>query len=186
MPREKDGHGRTGNKHKAAAEKRDAAAAAQAAEQLIRPAPPASPRPKRRKRRAWRSSRRRPLTPLPRPHLRYPRQAARRPPAGARSCSTTRRCRCECARRSAEPPSLVRPAFLVGPPRVGTSGAVGWTLRWQGGQCGMRRSWGTKRASMMQGDREVQAGPSGIATPACGARGGRPLFAAFARLCTPR
>eukprot|EP00966_Prymnesium_polylepis_P137959 3187868-Prymnesium_polylepis.1 len=37
----------------------------------------------------------------------------------------------------------------------------------------------------MQGGGEVQAGPSGIAIPACGARGGRPLFAAFARLCAP-
>jgi hypothetical protein len=48
----------------------------------------------------------------------------------------------------------------------------------------MRRSWGTKRASMMQAGGEVQARPSETATPACGARGGRPLFAAFARLCT--
>eukprot|EP00966_Prymnesium_polylepis_P305442 7058188-Prymnesium_polylepis.1 len=37
----------------------------------------------------------------------------------------------------------------------------------------------------MQGGGEVQAGPSGTATPACAARGGRPLFAAFARLCAP-
>eukprot|EP00966_Prymnesium_polylepis_P108750 2517554-Prymnesium_polylepis.1 len=34
----------------------------------------------------------------------------------------------------------------------------------------------------MQGGGEVQAGTSGNATPACGARGGRPLFPAFARL----
>eukprot|EP00966_Prymnesium_polylepis_P073660 1709767-Prymnesium_polylepis.1 len=38
----------------------------------------------------------------------------------------------------------------------------------------------------MQGGGEAQAGASGTATPACGARGGRLLFAAFARLCTPR
>eukprot|EP00966_Prymnesium_polylepis_P175965 4072921-Prymnesium_polylepis.1 len=37
----------------------------------------------------------------------------------------------------------------------------------------------------MQGGREVQAGPSGTVTPACGARGGRPLFPPFARLYTP-
>ena len=126
MPRDKGGTGRTGSKQKAAKAKREAAAAAQAAEQPIQPAPQASPRPKRRKRRAWRSSRRRPLTPLPRPHLRYPRQAARRPPAGARSCSTTRRCRRECARRSAALPSRVRAAFCVGPP-IGTIGAMGRT-----------------------------------------------------------
>eukprot|EP00966_Prymnesium_polylepis_P309519 7151607-Prymnesium_polylepis.1 len=53
----------------------------------------------------------------------------------------------------------------------------------EGGQCGMRRSWGVKRASMMQGGEEVQARPSGTATLACGARGGRSLFAPFARLC---
>ena len=49
----------------------------------------------------------------------------------------------------------------------------------------MRRSWGAKRGGMMQGGWEVQAGPSGTATPACGARGTRPLFAPFARLCAP-
>eukprot|EP00966_Prymnesium_polylepis_P193449 4484002-Prymnesium_polylepis.1 len=37
----------------------------------------------------------------------------------------------------------------------------------------------------MQGGGEVQAGPSGTATPACGMRGGRPLFPPFARLCAP-
>eukprot|EP00966_Prymnesium_polylepis_P107892 2498199-Prymnesium_polylepis.1 len=37
----------------------------------------------------------------------------------------------------------------------------------------------------MHGDGEVQAGPSGTATPACGARMGRPRFPAFARLCAP-
>eukprot|EP00966_Prymnesium_polylepis_P221758 5129991-Prymnesium_polylepis.1 len=37
----------------------------------------------------------------------------------------------------------------------------------------------------MQGDREVQAGPSGTATPACGVRGGRPLFPPVARLSAP-
>eukprot|EP00966_Prymnesium_polylepis_P171770 3972530-Prymnesium_polylepis.1 len=37
----------------------------------------------------------------------------------------------------------------------------------------------------MKGGGEVQAGPSGTATPARGARGGRPLFAPFARLCAP-
>eukprot|EP00966_Prymnesium_polylepis_P230416 5331673-Prymnesium_polylepis.1 len=41
---------------------------------------------------------------------------------------------------------------------------------------------GGKSASMLQGGREVQAGPSETATPACGARGGRPLFAPFAYL----
>ena len=56
---------------------------------------------------------------------------------------------------------------------------------WEGRQCAMRRSWGGKRGGMMQGGGEVQAGPSGTATPACGARGGRPLFAPFARLCAP-
>ena len=80
--------------------------------------------------------------------------------------------------RSCGPPSLWA--------RRVSAQAARWAGLWQGGQCGMRRSWGTKRASMMQGDMEVQAGPSGIATPACGARGGRPLFAACARLCTPR
>ena len=55
----------------------------------------------------------------------------------------------------------------------------------KGRQCAMRRSWGTKRGGMMQGGWEVQAGPSGTATPACGARGTRPLFAPFARLCAP-
>ena len=49
----------------------------------------------------------------------------------------------------------------------------------------MRRSWGAKRGGMMQGGWEVQAGPSGTTTPACGARGTRPLFAPFARLCAP-
>ena len=49
----------------------------------------------------------------------------------------------------------------------------------------MRRSWGAQRGGMLQGDGEVQAGPSGTATPACGARGGRPLFAPCARLCAP-
>eukprot|EP00966_Prymnesium_polylepis_P167875 3880832-Prymnesium_polylepis.1 len=39
----------------------------------------------------------------------------------------------------------------------------------------------------MQGGGEVQAGPSGTAIPAYGARGGCPLFAAFvARLCPGR
>eukprot|EP00966_Prymnesium_polylepis_P291976 6743080-Prymnesium_polylepis.1 len=38
----------------------------------------------------------------------------------------------------------------------------------------------------MQGGGEVQAGPSGTATPACGVCGGRPLFPPFARLsCAP-
>eukprot|EP00966_Prymnesium_polylepis_P165426 3824360-Prymnesium_polylepis.1 len=37
----------------------------------------------------------------------------------------------------------------------------------------------------MQGGGEVQAGPSGTATPACGARGGRPRVPAFVRLCAP-
>eukprot|EP00966_Prymnesium_polylepis_P051746 1198004-Prymnesium_polylepis.1 len=37
----------------------------------------------------------------------------------------------------------------------------------------------------MQGGREVQAGPSGTAIPACGARGRRSLFLPFARLCAP-
>eukprot|EP00966_Prymnesium_polylepis_P292795 6762411-Prymnesium_polylepis.1 len=37
----------------------------------------------------------------------------------------------------------------------------------------------------MQGGGEMQAGPSGTATPACGARGGRPLFPPFARSCAP-
>eukprot|EP00966_Prymnesium_polylepis_P258832 5977856-Prymnesium_polylepis.1 len=32
----------------------------------------------------------------------------------------------------------------------------------------------------MQGGGEVEAGPSGTVTPACGARGGRPLFPPFA------
>eukprot|EP00966_Prymnesium_polylepis_P319748 7376175-Prymnesium_polylepis.1 len=36
----------------------------------------------------------------------------------------------------------------------------------EGGQCGMRRLWGGKRATMMQGGGEVQTGPSGTATPA--------------------
>eukprot|EP00966_Prymnesium_polylepis_P241117 5576222-Prymnesium_polylepis.1 len=36
------------------------------------------------------------------------------------------------------------------------------------------------RGGMMQGGGEVQGGPSGTTTPACGARGGRPLFPAFA------
>ena len=81
--------------------------------------------------------------------------------------------------------TLARAARLPCGPAA-SARAARWAGLWQGGQCGMRRSWGTKRASMMQGDMEVQAGPSGIATPACGARGGRPLFAAFARLCTPR
>ena len=49
----------------------------------------------------------------------------------------------------------------------------------------MRRSWGDKRGGMMQDGGEVQAGPSGTATPACGARGTRPLFAPFALLCAP-
>eukprot|EP00966_Prymnesium_polylepis_P220886 5109002-Prymnesium_polylepis.1 len=35
----------------------------------------------------------------------------------------------------------------------------------------------------MQGGGKVQAGPSGTTTPACGARGGRPTFAPFARFC---
>ena len=35
----------------------------------------------------------------------------------------------------------------------------------------------------MQGGWEVQAGPSGTATPACGARGTRPLFALLLRDC---
>eukprot|EP00966_Prymnesium_polylepis_P254847 5888264-Prymnesium_polylepis.1 len=37
----------------------------------------------------------------------------------------------------------------------------------------------------MQGGGEVQGGPSGTATPACGARGGRTRFPPFARLCSP-
>eukprot|EP00966_Prymnesium_polylepis_P025014 576690-Prymnesium_polylepis.1 len=37
----------------------------------------------------------------------------------------------------------------------------------------------------MPGGGEVQAGPSGTTTPACGARGGRPLFPPFARSCAP-
>ena len=55
----------------------------------------------------------------------------------------------------------------------------------KGGQSGIQRSWRARRASMMQGGWEVQAGPSGTTTPACGARGTRPLFAPFARLCAP-
>eukprot|EP00966_Prymnesium_polylepis_P283646 6553173-Prymnesium_polylepis.1 len=43
-----------------------------------------------------------------------------------------------------------------------------------------------KRASMMQGGGGVQAGPSGTAAPAYGARGGRPIFAADARLSARR
>eukprot|EP00966_Prymnesium_polylepis_P134660 3112156-Prymnesium_polylepis.1 len=38
--------------------------------------------------------------------------------------------------------------------------------------CGARGTWGGKRGGMMQGGGVVQAGPSGTATPACGARGG--------------
>eukprot|EP00966_Prymnesium_polylepis_P010115 233709-Prymnesium_polylepis.1 len=37
----------------------------------------------------------------------------------------------------------------------------------------------------MQCGGEVQAGPSGTATPAGGARGGRPIFSVFARMCAP-
>eukprot|EP00966_Prymnesium_polylepis_P074313 1724690-Prymnesium_polylepis.1 len=37
----------------------------------------------------------------------------------------------------------------------------------------------------MQGGEKVQAGLSGTATPACGARGGRPHFSPFARSCAP-
>eukprot|EP00966_Prymnesium_polylepis_P205208 4755055-Prymnesium_polylepis.1 len=60
---------------------------------------------------------------------------------------------------------------------------MGWT--WAGRAM---RDAALVRASMrwciVVGD--VQAGPSGTATPACGARGGRPTFAPFARLCAPR
>eukprot|EP00966_Prymnesium_polylepis_P112503 2602583-Prymnesium_polylepis.1 len=44
-------------------------------------------------------------------------------------------------------------------------------MSWTWGGRVMRRSWGTKRGGMMQGGGKVQAGPSGPATPACGARG---------------
>jgi len=89
--------------------------------------------------------------------------------------STTRRCRRECARPSAALPSRVRPACVVGPP-IGTIGAMGRTF----GRAGSA-GFSARGGRMMQGVREVHAGPSGTATPACGARGGRPLLAPFAR-----
>eukprot|EP00966_Prymnesium_polylepis_P327674 7383526-Prymnesium_polylepis.1 len=52
-----------------------------------------------------------------------------------------------------------------------------WAGLGQGGQCGMRRSWRTTSASIMQGGREVQARPSETATLTCGACGGGLLFA---------
>eukprot|EP00966_Prymnesium_polylepis_P205823 4769311-Prymnesium_polylepis.1 len=70
MPCDKGGHGRTGSKHKVAAATRKVAAAAQAAEQLIRPAPQAFPQPKRRRTASKEEQPATPaLTPLSRPHL---------------------------------------------------------------------------------------------------------------------
>ena len=70
------------------------------------------------------------------------------------------------------------PAF-VWMPAVGQSGAEGSI--WEGGPHGMRRSWRAWSTGMMQGAWVVHGMPRGTRAPSSGARGGRPLFAAFAR-----
>ena len=59
------------------------------------------------------------------------------------------------------------------------SGAAGST--WESGPRGMRRSWRSCSTGMMQGAWGVHGMSRGTSPPSSGARGGRPLFAAFAR-----
>ena len=51
----------------------------------------------------------------------------------------------------------------------------------EGSACGMRLPWTVWRGGMMQGGWGAHGLPRGTSAPSSGARGGRPLFAAFAR-----
>ena len=52
---------------------------------------------------------------------------------------------------------------------------------WGGERCEMRRSWRVPSGGMMQGDGGVRARVRETANPACGARGGRPIFSLLLR-----
>ena len=73
----------------------------------------------------------------------------------------------------------MRGSTFVWMPTVGQLGAAGRT--WESGPRAMRRFWKATRGGMMQGACGVLAMLRETSAPSSGARGGRPLFAAFAR-----
>ena len=72
-----------------------------------------------------------------------------------------------------------RGSTFVWMPTVVQLGAAGRT--WESGPRAMRRFWKATRGGMMQGACGVLAMLRETSAPSSGARGGRPLFAAFAR-----